>query len=103
MSDIKIPQTVHGLPLTIVKNMIILSSSGFGVVVALAWNELIKKAVELYIDPILGKNSGIISMLIYAAVVTVLAVVVTMQLSRIERTLEEIALRLERRGKKETT
>lgn len=60
-----------------------LSTSAFGLIAALAWNELIKEVVGQYIKPIVGGNSGIISLLIYAVVVTVLAVTVTVSLSKL--------------------
>lgn len=63
--------------------MLDLATSGFGLVAALAWNELIKELVGKYIQPLVGGLSGIISLLIYAVVVTVLAVVVTLNLSRL--------------------
>jgi len=59
-----------------------LVTSGFGLVAALAWNELIKEAVNLYIKPYFGESSGLISLAIYALIVTVLAVFVTYQLSK---------------------
>ena len=60
-----------------------LVTSGFGLVAALAWNELIKEVISQYIEPIFGGGSGLVSLLIYAMVVTFLAVVVTYQLSKI--------------------
>lgn len=60
-----------------------LSTSAFGLVAALAWNELIKEIVSVYIKPFVGGASGIISLLIYAVIVTVLAVIVTINLSRL--------------------
>ena len=60
-----------------------LVTSGFGLVAALAWNELIKEVIKTYVEPIFGKDSGIISLLIYALAVTFLAVFVTYQLSKI--------------------
>lgn len=81
-------EDIKELPLSMVKNMITLATSGFGLVVALAWNELIKTAVSQYIDPILGKGGGLISLLIYAVVMTLLAVLVTMQLAQIQKRLE---------------
>lgn len=93
MSSIKSPENVKDLPLAIIKNMIVLSTSGFGVVVALAWNELIKQAVAEYIYPFFGKSSGIISLLIYAIVVTLLAIVITMQLSTVQKRLENLSER----------
>lgn len=67
----------------IVKQMLTLATSGFGLVAALAWNEAIKEVVETYIKPIIGGNSGIISLLIYAVVITMLAVLVTYNLSKV--------------------
>lgn len=97
MSAIDSPASLKEMPLAIVKNMVVLATSGFGLVVALAWNEAIKSTVETYIDPLLGKNSGVISLFIYALVMTLLAVIVTMQLARLQKTLE---LRGQRAGKK---
>lgn len=66
-----------------------LATSGFGVVVGLAWNEAIKASVETYIAPYLGVGSGVISLFIYATLMTFLAVMITMQLAGIERRIEE--------------
>lgn len=66
----------------LLEEMLRLSTSGFGLVAALAWNELIKELIASYIEPFVGKDSGIISMTIYAIIVTVLAVTVTYQLSK---------------------
>lgn len=90
MSQIKTPKSISELPLALVKNMITLATSGFGVVVALAWNEAIKGIVEEFIDPYLGAGSGILSLFIYATIMTTLAVVITMQLSSIEKKLTEL-------------
>ena len=89
MTKINTPNSVLELPLIVIKNMIALVTSGFGVVVALAWNEAIKATVQEYIDPIFGASSGVISLFIYATIMTVLAVLVTMQLSGIEKRLEK--------------
>ncbi len=59
-----------------------LVTSGFGLVSALAWNELIKEIIKKYIEPLFGKDSGLVSLLIYALAVTFLAVFVTYQLSK---------------------
>jgi hypothetical protein len=60
-----------------------LMTSGFGLVAALAWNELIKELISQYVKPFFGKESGLVSLLIYAIAVTALAVFVTYQLSKI--------------------
>ena len=59
-----------------------LVTSGFGLVSALAWNEVIKESVNLYIRPYFGASSGVISLVIYALIVTTLAVLVTYNLSK---------------------
>lgn len=65
------------------KKLLSLVTSGFGLVAALAWNELIKETVNTFIKPYFGENSGLISLAIYALVVTALAVLITYQLSKI--------------------
>lgn len=67
----------------ILKQMIILSTSGFGVVAALAWNNVIQEIVNTYIKPYLTKGSGLVSLIIYAVGITVLAVTITYQLSKL--------------------
>lgn len=104
MADkIQTPSTLHELPLAFVKSMIALATSGFGVVVALAWNQVIQKAVSDYIDPYLGKNSGFVSLLIYAAIMTALAVIVTMQLTQLQRGLEVLQERVKNRQRRVVT
>ncbi|MGD9129395.1 MAG: DUF5654 family protein [Candidatus Woesebacteria bacterium] len=90
MAKIQTPKDIQDMPLSLVKNMITLATSGFGLVVALAWNEFIKTAVAEFIDPILGKSGGLISLFIYAVIMTFLAVVVTMQLASLQKKFEEI-------------
>lgn len=62
--------------------MLRLSTNAFGLVAALAWNEFIKETVKTYIQPFAGKSSGMISLFIYAVIVTILAVGVTYNLTR---------------------
>jgi small-conductance mechanosensitive channel len=69
----------------IIKEMLKLATSGFGLVAALAWNELIKEVVTMYIKPLVGGASGIISLAIYAVLVTCLAVLVTYNLTRFSK------------------
>ena len=64
------------------KRTLTLMTSGFGLVSALAWNELIKELVKEYVKPLFGESSGIISLAIYAVLITLLAVLVTYQLSK---------------------
>ena len=102
MPDIKTPESIQEFPLALIKNMIMLATSGFGVVVALAWNEFIRNLVDNYVSPYLGNNSGLFSLFIYAALMTLLAVLVTMQLSSIEKKLENLTPATAAAKKKDT-
>lgn len=64
------------------KQLITLSTSAFGLAAALAWNETIQAAVKDFVEPSLP-GSGLLSRFIYASLVTLLAVVITFQLSRL--------------------
>lgn len=77
------------LHIELVKQMLALATSGFGLVAALAWNSLIQEFVNSYIKKWLPANSGIISLLIYAVVITVLAVFITYQLSKLSEKLQK--------------
>ncbi len=71
------------LHIEVVRQMLALATSGFGLVAALAWNSVIQEFVNTYLKKILPAGSGIWSLLIYAVIVTILAVAVTLQLSKI--------------------
>lgn len=68
----------------LMEEMLRLSTSGFGLVAALAWNDLIKKIIAEYVEPFVGKDSGLISMTIYTIIVSILAISVTYNLTRIK-------------------
>lgn len=72
----------------IVKQMVTLATSGFGLVAALAWNNVIQEFVETAIKPHLPSGSGLLSLLFYALFITTLAVTVTYQLTRLVENLE---------------
>lgn len=78
------------ISLAIIKQMTTLATSGFGLVAALAWNNVIRETVDSYIKPYISKDSGLISLLIYAVIITILAVVVTLQLTKIEQRLTKV-------------
>lgn len=61
-----------------------LVTSSFGLVAALAWNEVIKEVVEVYIKPFFGEGSGLLSLLIYALTVTGFVVFIGYQLSKLQ-------------------
>lgn len=68
--------------------MLTLATSGFGLVAALAWNNLIQEIINNYIKTYLPGNAGLISLLIYAIIVTIIAVFATVQLSNLLNSLE---------------
>ncbi len=52
--------------------------AAFGLVAALAWNEAIQEIFRL----IFGDQSGVLAMLFYAIVVTIIAIVITIWIGR---------------------
>lgn len=66
----------------LIGQLITLSTSGFGLVAALAWNETIQQIVDDFITPRIP-GSGILSKFIYALLITILAVLITFQLSKL--------------------
>ncbi|MCR4324674.1 MAG: DUF5654 family protein [Candidatus Curtissbacteria bacterium] len=73
----------------LLKQLVTLSTSGFGVVAALAWNEAIQTFINDYIVGYLTIGSGLASKFIYAILVTTFAVLVTYQLSMLVREEEK--------------
>lgn len=71
----------------LVKQMLTLATSGFGLVAALAWNSVIQEFVDKYVKQWFPQ-SGLISLFIYALLVTFLAVFITYQLSNISQRLQ---------------
>lgn len=72
----------------LIKQMITLSTSGFGLVAALAWNNVIQEFVKTYINKWLPQGGGFVSLLIYAVVITAIAVFVTYQLTKLLKLAE---------------
>lgn len=76
------------LHLEIARQMVSLSTAGFGLVAALAWNSLIQAFVQTYVKKWLPGGGQIVSLAIYAVIVTILAVIVTLELSKLVKKLE---------------
>ena len=66
-----------------IKQMITLSTSGFGLFAALAWNNVIQEFFKVYITKWLPQGGGVLSLFLYAIIVTTIAVLVTYQLSKL--------------------
>jgi hypothetical protein len=65
--------------------MISLASAAFGVVAALAWNS----AITALVKELFGSGGQIVSLFLYAIIITVIAVIVMVNLGKVaERTAE---------------
>jgi hypothetical protein len=70
------------------QTMISLASAAFGVVAALAWNS----AITALVKQIFGTGGQIVSLFIYAIIITIVAVIVMVNLGKLaERTGESKA------------
>lgn len=67
----------------LIEQMLTLATSGFGLVAALAWNDAIQTFVKDYIQRYYPEQFGILSKFFYALIITLFAVLITYQLSRI--------------------
>lgn len=72
----------------LISRMITLSTSGFGLVAALAWNNVVQEFVKNYLNLYLPTGSGVVSLFIYAIIITALAVFVTYQLAKLQKRIE---------------
>lgn len=64
---------------TVMKTIITLVTTAFGLVAGLAWNDAIQKLIESVFDA----GSALSGLFIYAILVTIIAVIVTVLLARI--------------------
>ena len=64
---------------TVIKTIITLVTTAFGLVAGLAWNDAIQKLIE----SVMGAGDALTGLFIYAVVVTIIAVVVTILLARV--------------------
>ena len=69
----------------VIEKIAALTTAAFGLVAALAWNDAIKKLFEV----IFGKSSNVAIMFLYAIIITVVVVLVTMKLSKATGKLKE--------------
>ena len=83
----ELTQKQRNLRREIASQLLTLSTSSFGLVAALAWNEAIKEAINKIIKPLFGESSNLISLTAYALIITIIAVTVTYNLSKIKEKL----------------
>jgi Flp pilus assembly pilin Flp len=63
----------------VIEKVAALITAAFGLVAALAWNEAIQEIFRL----VFGDQSGVLAMIAYAVIVTIIAVVVTIWIGRV--------------------
>jgi hypothetical protein len=64
---------------TVIKTIITLVTTAFGLVAGLAWNDAIQKLIENFI----GTGDALPSLFTYAIIVTIIAVIVTVLIARV--------------------
>ncbi|MCX6806707.1 MAG: DUF5654 family protein [Candidatus Berkelbacteria bacterium] len=75
----KVQKEVKKIKSEFVKTLTTFVVSAFGLVAALAWNKAITEIISKYLTP----GSSIISWILYAILVTIVAVLVTIYLGRL--------------------
>ena len=73
----------------VIRQMLQLTTTGFGLVAALAWNDLIQTTIDEYVKNSISFGSALISKVLYAIIITSLAVGITLQLSRLLKKIEQ--------------
>lgn len=68
----------------LINQIILLLTNSLGLVAALAWNNVVQELVNVYIKPYISVGSGIISLIIYAIIVTVFMVIIVNNLAKLK-------------------
>lgn len=80
--DTETPAERKSFQRELIDQLLALTTSGFGLVAALAWNDTIQQFVKQFIEPRIP-GSGLVSKFLYAILITIFAVIITYQLSKI--------------------
>lgn len=83
----KLQEELDEFQKTFINELSSLITSAFGLLAALAWRGVIQELVDVYIKRLLGEMSGILSELIFALIITILAVVLTWRITKIKKRL----------------
>jgi len=79
----------HRLHRIILSQMLTLATSGLGLVAALVWNNVIQEFVNTVVKPYLPLGYGLVSLFLYAVVITIFAVTVSYQLTSLIEKLDK--------------
>lgn len=77
----KVPKTIKNAGREYFKTISTMLTGAFGLVAALAWNELVKGLIDRY----LSTGNGLISQFIYALIVTTLLIIVTVEMGKVAK------------------
>ncbi len=75
---------------TYIGTMIGLATVAFGLIAAGAWNKLISDVITLFLKP----GSGVLAELIYAIIVTILAIVIVQSLAKLAEREAQLTAKL---------
>lgn len=77
--------------LELVKQMLTLTTTAFGIIPALAWNTVVQTFINDFVKPYIPQGGSVIlSQLIYALIITTFVVAITLQLSGMKNRLEKL-------------
>jgi hypothetical protein len=75
---------------TYLGTMIALATVAFGLIAAGAWNKFISDAIALFLKP----GNGVLAELIYAVIITIVAILVIQSLAKVAEKEADLAARL---------
>lgn len=78
----------NGMKGQVMQTIATLMTTAFGLIAALAWNETIKGIIVMF----LPKGNGVTGLLIYAILITIIAVVATLLIARMLPVPDEVQL-----------
>lgn len=78
----------NGMKGQVMQTIATLMTTAFGLIAALAWNETIKAIIAMFVP----KGSGVTGLLIYAILITIIAVVATLLIARMLPVPDEVQL-----------
>lgn len=80
----KIKEEIDEFEITFWEELSQMITASFGLLAALAWRSVIQELVNTYIKNFFGDDSGMISEVVFALIITVLAVIVTWRMAKMK-------------------
>ena len=83
------PAQEDKLHVAMIKQLLTLTTAGFGLVAALSWNDTVKTLIDEWVKPYVSKGSGLGWQFLYALIATALAVSLTYYLTKLVHRFEK--------------